>query len=430
MIRAVYRSLICMHPSEFREHFAEEMLWIFDECSQGQHFGLLTDCFASLIRQWVLRSGLWKLGAASMVSILLTFSCVYSLQASLAAAFRRGNPGHFREAQLRLLTEQKSGSDSYNGAMTAVQAGTTPAEIIGPVQPVDAIHGIVSAFRTHPIVAIGEDHWLLQAGEFYVQLVRSKDFQETVQDIVIEFASRNNQALLDKYISGADVSPSDVKHIWRDTTKVASWESPIYANWLAVIRQVNQGLPPSHRFRVLAGDTAIEWSQMQTHAEWAALGDNNLSFADVIAKEVLTKKHHALVVLGAGHVTKGDSQGEAGNATSRVESHYPGSTFIVLLDYWGLLTPDVQSEIDSVHPSIPALYLLAGTPLGETFDRRGARLSNHAQALLYLGPPSGFTMAFPAPGSLESAYLTEIDRRSMIEWGELRARKFLGPAAH
>ena len=315
-----------------------------------------------------------------MISILLTFSCVYSLQASLAGAFRRG------EARLRLLTEQKSGPDLYSGAMSAAQARRTPAEIVGPVQPVDAIQGIVSAFHTHPVVAIGEDHWLLQAGEFYVQLVRNKDFQEKVQDIVIEFASRNNQALLDKYISGADVSPSDVKHIWRDTTKVASWESPIYANWLAVIRQVNQGLPPSHRFRALAADTPIEWSQMHTHAEWAALGDNNLSFADVITKEVLARKHQALVVLGAGHVTKGDTQREAGNATSRVESHHPGSTFIVLLDYRGCLlqTPKARST-----RSIQASHLstcLQELPPGATFDRRGARLSNDADALLYLGP--------------------------------------------
>lgn len=317
-----------------------------------------------------------------------------------------------------------------SGALTAAQAGTTPPEIGRPAQPVDAIQGIISAFHTHPVVAIGEDHWLLQAGEFYVQLVQNKDFQETVQDIVIEFASRNNQALLDKYMSGGDVSASDVKHLWRDTTKVASWESPIYANWLAAIRQVNQSLPPSHRLRVLAADTAIDWSQIHTHAEWAALGDNNLSFADVITGEVLAKKNRALVVLGAGHVAKGDSESAAGNTTSRVESHYPGSTFIVLLDYWGLLAPKAQSELESLHPSIPALYLLAGTSLGETLDGRGARLSNHADAVLYLGPPTGFTMAFPAPGSLESAYLTEIDRRSMIEWGELRARKFLGAAAH
>jgi hypothetical protein len=314
------------------------------------------------------------------------------------------------------------------GTITAAQPGTT-AEIGRAVQPLDAIQGIVSAFGTHPVVAIGEDHWLLQAGEFYVQLVQNKDFQETVQDIVVEFASRNNQALLDKYISGADVSASDVKHIWRDTTKVASWESPIYANWLAAIRQVNLSLPAPHRLRVLAGDTAIDWSQIHTHAEWAALGDNNLSFAEVIMKEVLAKKHRALVVLGAGHVTRGDRE-SAANTTGRVEFHYPGSTFIVLLDCWGLLAPEVQSEIDSLHPKIPALYLLAGSPLGEKMDGRGARLSNNVDALLYLGPPTAFTMAFPAPGSLGSAYLTEIDRRSMIEWGELRARKFLGAAAH
>lgn len=411
MIRGVYWSLICMHPTAFREHFAEEMLWIFDECGQGQRLCLLADSFVSLIRQWVLRSGLWKLGAASMISILLTFSCVHSLQASLTAAFRRGNPGYFREAQLRLMIQQKSRPEDAT-------------------QPIQAIQGIVSGFRRYPVVAIGEDHWLQQAGDFYVQLVRNKDFQESVQDIVIEFASRNNQALLDKYISGAEVSPSEVKRIWRDTTKVASWESPIYANWLSVIRQVNQGLPPSHRFRVLAADTGIDWSQMHLHGDWTALGDNNQSFAEVIETEVLAKKRRALVVLGAGHVSKGDGKGESGNATSRVESHYPGSTFVVLLDYFGLLTPDEQAQIDSLHLAVPFLYLLAGTPVGEVLDKRGAHLSNRADALLYLGSPSGFTMAFPAPGSLEDSYLTEIDRRSMIEWGELRARKFLGPAAH
>jgi hypothetical protein len=181
---------------------------------------------------------------------------------------------------------------------------------------------------------------------------------------------------------------------------------------------------------VLAGDTSIEWSQIHTHDEWAALGDNNVSFADVITKEVLAKKHHALVVLGAGHLTKSDERGETGNVTARVESHYPGSTFVVLLDYWGLLTPEAQNEIDAFRPSVPAVYVLAGTTLGNTVDGPGAPLSKHADALLYLGPPTSFTMAFPAPGSLDPAYLTEIDRRSMIEWGELRARKFLGPAAH
>jgi hypothetical protein len=48
-------------------------------------------------------------------------------------------------------------------------------------------------------------------------------------------------------------------------------------------------------------------------------------------------------------------------------------------------------------------------------------------ALLDLAPRGA--LALPAPGSLEQEYLKEIDRRSLIEWGEQRARKFLGPAA-
>ncbi len=50
--------------------------------------------------------------------------------------------------------------------------------------------------------------------------------------------------------------------------------------------------------------------------------------------------------------------------------------------------------------------------------------------LLYLGPQATIETERPEPGSLEPAYLKELDRRSAIEWGDpSRARRFLGPAA-
>ena len=318
--------------------------------------------------------------------------------------------------------------------MVSVLFATACGQSVQPHQissgSMHAIKGIVSAFHEHPVVLLGEDHWLLQAGDFYIALVRDPGFQEAVQDIVVEFASRSDQGLLDRYIAGEDIPFTQVEHIWRDTTKVASWESPIYANWLGAIRQVNKNLPPSRRIRVLAGDTPIDWHRIQAHSEWAALGDNNVSFAEVITSEVLAKRHHALVVLGAGHVKKSGKQDEGGDTTVRVDSRFPGSTFVVLLDYWGLVAPEAQEKIDSQDQTPPALCALKDTPLGAVPDRSGVPLAKQADALLYLGPPNRFTMAFPAPGSLEPDYLAEVDRRSMIEWGELRARKFLGPAAH
>jgi hypothetical protein len=293
----------------------------------------------------------------------------------------------------------------------------------------DAVREIVAAFKQHPIVIIGEAHWLRQPGDFYVRLVGDPEFQETVQDIVIEFASRNNQPLLDRYSAGQNVPIEEVRRIWQDTTKVASWESPVYAEWLAAIREVNKTLPAARRLRVLAGDTAIDWSQIKTHDDWAALGDNNISIADVVIHEVLEKKHRALVVLGSNHVTRSGDRNGNDNTTTRIESRCPGSTYVAMMLHVGALNPALEDQLGLARRNAPALYALAGTPQGKMRDQNGPTLIEKADALLYLGPRAGFTLAMPPAGSLEPAYLREIDRRSMIEWGELRARKFLGAAA-
>jgi hypothetical protein len=65
MTRALYRCLVWMHPPVFRREFAGEMLWIYDEAAQSENVvPLLLDGFVSLARQWLLRSGFWKLFAA------------------------------------------------------------------------------------------------------------------------------------------------------------------------------------------------------------------------------------------------------------------------------------------------------------------------------------------------------------------------------
>jgi len=50
-----------------------------------------------------------------------------------------------------------------------------------------------------------------------------------------------------------------------------------------------------------------------------------------------------------------------------------------------------------------------------------------ADALLYLGPRETITVAPPLPASIEPEYLKEVDRRSLIEWGELRVHNDLAP---
>ena len=54
MIRVLYRWLLWLHPAEFEERFAEDMLWIFDlRRADEMGFALLLDCLLSLGRQWL-----------------------------------------------------------------------------------------------------------------------------------------------------------------------------------------------------------------------------------------------------------------------------------------------------------------------------------------------------------------------------------------
>lgn len=53
MTRSLYRSLLWLHPRDFRARFTEEMLWIYDETASAGVISLFADGFASLFRQWV-----------------------------------------------------------------------------------------------------------------------------------------------------------------------------------------------------------------------------------------------------------------------------------------------------------------------------------------------------------------------------------------
>jgi hypothetical protein len=69
MTRSLYRFLLSLHPREFREEFAGEMLWIFDEAANTMGPGpLLADAVVSLARQWLVRSGAWPYAVSLVVN--------------------------------------------------------------------------------------------------------------------------------------------------------------------------------------------------------------------------------------------------------------------------------------------------------------------------------------------------------------------------
>jgi hypothetical protein len=77
MIRILYRWLVCLHPPAFRLQFEKELLWIFDEArGTSGPAALFYDAAVSVLRQWIVRSGMWKWvlgGIAGAVPVVIGF---------------------------------------------------------------------------------------------------------------------------------------------------------------------------------------------------------------------------------------------------------------------------------------------------------------------------------------------------------------------
>jgi hypothetical protein len=66
----LYGLLVRLHPPAFRERFAAEMTLNFEEGGAERAGRFVIDGLVSLLRQWGLRSGWWKLGIAVAVASL------------------------------------------------------------------------------------------------------------------------------------------------------------------------------------------------------------------------------------------------------------------------------------------------------------------------------------------------------------------------
>ncbi len=80
----LYAWLLRLHPAGFRERFAAEMMLNFEEVrTSGAPASLFGDALCSLLRQWLVRSGSWKVAAAAVGATLQL--------AALAALWFRAN---------------------------------------------------------------------------------------------------------------------------------------------------------------------------------------------------------------------------------------------------------------------------------------------------------------------------------------------------
>jgi len=190
------------------------------------------------------------------------------------------------------------------------------------------VRTLISAFDQADIVALGEWHGRIRLdSDLRIALVRHPDFAKKVRSIMVEFGSTTEQSTLDRYIRGENVSPAQLAQVWKITTQAANgvWDSPIYVNFFAAVRDVNSKLPADARICVFGGDPGPGDNRSR---ETAAVA--------VLKEQVLQKHGKALVIYGAAHFYRtfpGDylsSMGDEKGIARMLEIDYPGRTFVVI----------------------------------------------------------------------------------------------------
>src|SRR3982751_1343382 len=115
-----------------------------------------------------------------------------------------------------------------------------PQDKAKPAVPVEAIGGIVAAFRTHRLVGLSEGpHGNIEGHRFRLSLIRDSRFSAIVNDIVVEFGSARYQSVMDRFVRGDSVDDEVLRHVWEDTTNVnPGWDRPIYKEFFQAVRAV------------------------------------------------------------------------------------------------------------------------------------------------------------------------------------------------
>jgi hypothetical protein len=286
----------------------------------------------------------------------------------------------------------------------------------------NATAALVRAFERHDIVMLGEIHGNKQEYQWLRSLVSTSEFADRVDDIVMEFGNSLYQQSVDRYVGGEDIPLEQVQKAWRNTVGAIGPPSPVYASLYQAVRETNLKRRGKHQIRIVCGDPYIDWVTVKDREDIAPyLGNRDQWYAEVVKKEVLAKRHRALLIAGEGHFLRWNGPGYI----ERELRAAGAQTFLIVFgtnavggyddldkrfDSWP--RPAIVSLADNWVGELPAMPVLSGGTEPPTSEK----LAHSADAVLYLGPRDSLTQVFMPRAELDGTpYGKEIERRLMIE---------------
>jgi hypothetical protein len=181
---------------------------------------------------------------------------------------------------------------------------------------------------------------------------------------VVEFATTTEQATLDRYIRGENVSRAELERVRPTQLGSLTSEDPMYDDFFAAVREANSGLPAEARIRVFGGED-------NRNRDAAAVA--------ILEEHVLRTQGKALVIYGHAHFWRAAPKRPGGfvddsrniGFVRMLDSSYPGRTFAVIPvggpTRWARPPiPDYQAFDGALKTQVrPVLVSLQRSPFGD-----------------------------------------------------------------
>jgi hypothetical protein len=339
-----------------------------------------------------------------------------------------------RRVKLKTLFKEVNSMIEVISSIILIVSGYISSSSVGQSvsaepKPTNAVEGLIEAFDRFPLVALGEVHGSRTQHQFIASLIKHPSFANKVNDIVVEIGNAKYQPIMDRYLAGETVAYTELRQVWRNTTQTTMvGDIPLYEQFFAMVRAVNQRLPKPKRLRVLLGDPPVDWSRSDIKPE---MFEHDRHFASVVEQEVLSKGRRALMISGSAHMRR-CCLGRSLGATALIEKAHPGAVFVVMTHH-GFLERNEELEKRLASWPRPGLALVKNTWLGNlspllflpgtryrdpSVPRKlnKMKFQDVADAYIYLGPKDSLQQdTIPPEVQRDEEYQRELERRRQLK---------------
>ncbi len=278
------------------------------------------------------------------------------------------------------------------------------------------------------VIAFGETHQHKSFHSLLEKVLKSKQTQEDIDVIIVEFGNSFYQDELDRYINGENISIEAIRAVWRNTAISPNtvWDSPVYERFFKTVRDINKTLLPKQKYRIVAGGKSIDWTTIQSEEDYEPYKTSRSQHIyETVKNEVFVKNKKALLIAGGFHTSKVGTEFSRNGRSFRdetigslLELNYPSSTFFI--NSYSKLASLGITEIEEM--KIGSIVLTSEIWLRDIEANKVSfsvsenhKLRDLADAVLYWGPKDDWVYERPSKATYkDEAYWEELNRRSLI----------------